>query len=64
MPSSNPPAPTGAPPGRWVSAEYLGQYLSRTEVAAFQRHERLDLYWLPDARAEHLTRPIHSKEAS
>lgn len=59
---STPPAPAGAPPGQWVTAHYLSQYLSRAEVAAFQRHDTLALYWLPDARLEHLTRPIHSKE--
>ena len=62
MPRNDLP-PDGAPPGQWVSAEYLSQYLSRNEVLAFQRHPTEALYWLPDARLEHLTRPIHGKEA-
>lgn len=63
MPRTKPPAPRGAPPGQWVSAEYLSQYLSRDQVAAFQRHSTEALYWLPDCRLEQFTRPIHSKEA-
>lgn len=61
MAEPNPPAPAGAPPGRWVSADYLRQYLSRDQVAAFQRHDASGLYWLPDARAEKLTRSILDK---